>query len=166
MGTERNNSTNLLYPPFRLLVTTALEAAHNQKLYGYIFEGWRSIERQAYLYAQGRTTPGKMVTWARPGFSWHQYGVGVDIVFDKNPETEAIEWTWEGGYADKNGDNYDKLAKILKSYGLEWLGDSNTERAHFQKCFGLTIQEAKQIADTKGVLGLWLEFDKRLGGKK
>ncbi len=157
-----NRSLNLLYPPFRMIVEAGLSQAHKQGLMAYIFEGYRSIERQSYLYAQGRTTPGQKVTWVRPGLSWHQYGVAVDIVFDGNLQKAGIQWSWEGGYADANGDKYDKIAAILKSYGLEWLGDSNVERAHFQKTFGLSIQEAKQIADSRGVLGLWDEFDKRL----
>ena len=159
-----NRSLTLLYPPFKLLIDLALEDAHAKGLMGYVFEGWRAIERQSFLYAQGRTTPGAKVTWARPGESWHQYGLAVDIVFDREPLTAGMQWTWEGGYADKNGDNYAKIALILKAYGLEWLGDKNIERAHFQKTWGLTIQEAKQIADSKGVLGLWAQLDKLSGG--
>ncbi len=154
----------LLYPPFKLILETALEEAHRRGIMAYVFEGYRFPERQALLYAQGRTAPGKIITNAKPGFSWHQYGVGVDLVFDKDPSTKAIEWTWEGGYADEHGDNYDKLAVVMKSYGLEWLGDSNIERAHFEKKFGFTIQEAKKIADSQGVLGLWHQFDKKLEG--
>lgn len=166
MPIERNNSLNLLYPPFRELLDKGLAEAHAAGLWGYVFEGYRSIERQAFLYAQGRTTPGPKITWARPGESLHGYGLAVDIVFDKEPLKAGITWTWEGGYADANGDNYDKIAAILKRQGLEWLGDSNIERAHFQKAWGLSTQEIRQITDAKGILGLWLELDKRLGGIK
>jgi peptidoglycan LD-endopeptidase CwlK len=164
MSIKRVASVTLLYPPFKLMLESALEEAHKQGLMAYPFETYRFPERQTHLYAQGRTAPGKIITNAKAGFSWHQYGVAVDLVFDKDPSTRAIEWTWEGGYADEHGDNYDKLAKIVKSYGLEWLGDLNIERAHFEKKFGFSIQQAKQIADTKGVLGLWHEFDKKLEG--
>lgn len=45
-----------------------------------IFEGYRSAERQAALYALGRTKPGKKVTNAKPGSSAHQFGCAVDII--------------------------------------------------------------------------------------
>lgn len=45
----------------------------------FITEGYRSPERQAELYAQGRTKPGKIVTNTRE--SLHQYGYAADIAF-------------------------------------------------------------------------------------
>lgn len=36
--------------------------------------GKRSSEKQAELYAQGRTTPGRIVTYAKPGQSKHERG--------------------------------------------------------------------------------------------
>jgi peptidoglycan L-alanyl-D-glutamate endopeptidase CwlK len=157
-----NRSLHLLFPPFREIVERGLAIAHAQGLWAYVFEGWRSTERQAYLYAQGRTTPGAKVTWVKPGFSLHQYGLAVDLVFDKFPLQAGLQWTWEGGYSDANGDNYDKLARIMKAEGLEWLGDKNIERAHFQLTTGLTIQEIKTIADARGTLGAWDEIERRL----
>ena len=45
-----------------------------------VYETLRDEDRQAELYAKGRTTAGKIVTNARPGWSWHQYGMAVDAV--------------------------------------------------------------------------------------
>ena len=45
-----------------------------------VVQGLRSSQAQAALYAQGRTAPGEIVTHAPPGFSWHEYGLAVDIV--------------------------------------------------------------------------------------
>lgn len=39
----------------------------------------RSSAKQTALYAQGRTTPGPIVTWAEGGRSYHNYGLAVDI---------------------------------------------------------------------------------------
>jgi peptidoglycan LD-endopeptidase CwlK len=41
--------------------------------------GLRSMDEQAEIYAQGRTAPGKITSWARPGSSWHNYGVAMDF---------------------------------------------------------------------------------------
>jgi peptidoglycan L-alanyl-D-glutamate endopeptidase CwlK len=35
---------------------------------------------QAALYAQGRTAPGRIVTWAKPGESLHEKGQALDVV--------------------------------------------------------------------------------------
>ena len=41
---------------------------------------YRSPATQAALYAQGRTTPGRVVTNARAGESFHNYGLAFDVV--------------------------------------------------------------------------------------
>lgn len=43
-----------------------------------VLEGLRSKSRQAELYAQGRTAPGKIVTWTMT--SKHVVGTAVDLV--------------------------------------------------------------------------------------
>lgn len=42
--------------------------------------GYRSIEEQNSLYAQGRTTPGDIVTNCKGGESKHNFGGAVDVV--------------------------------------------------------------------------------------
>jgi peptidoglycan L-alanyl-D-glutamate endopeptidase CwlK len=160
-----NRSEHLLYPPFLAMVKRGLEKAHAAGLMAYIFEGYRSLNRQTELYNQGRTTPGAVITWAKPGQSLHHYGVAVDIVFDGNLLDAGIQWSWEGKYADGNGDKYDDIAKIFKAEGLEWLGDKNIERAHFQKSFGYTVSQMQQIVEMKGLLELWRLFDSKSGVK-
>lgn len=157
-----NRSLNLLYPPFRARIEQALALAHGEKLMAYVFEAWRSPERQAQLYAQGRTAPGKIVTYAKPGESWHAHGVAVDLVFDGSPAA-GVQWNWEGDYVDGKRGDYERLAKIVKAQpDIEWLGDKNIEMAHFQMSLGVTISEAKRITEKSGILALWAEFDKRL----
>jgi len=163
----RINSLNLLYPPIGTVLRQALSAARIQALHAYAFETWRSTERQAFLYAQGRTTDGARVTWVRPGFSYHEYGVAVDLVFDGSSR-DGIQWAWEGKYAEDHRVDYVALASIMKAHGFEWLGDRGTEMAHFQVTFGFSTKQMKQIVEAKGLLGLWAEFDKIIeknGGK-
>lgn len=45
-----------------------------------VYETLRTEERQAELYAIGRTKPGRIVTYARPGESNHQHGRALDAV--------------------------------------------------------------------------------------
>lgn len=43
-----------------------------------VVQGLRNWNDQAKLYAQGRTTPGDIVTDAPPGHSMHEFGLAVD----------------------------------------------------------------------------------------
>lgn len=86
-----------------------------------ITEGFRSIERQNELYAQGRTTAGNIVTNAKGGESFHNYGVAFDVVFTNtgyNPP--AMDW--------------EILGFIGKRLGFDWGGDwkSFVDRPHFE----------------------------------
>ena len=49
-----------------------------------VISGLRSWAQQAALFAQGRTKPGRIVTKARPGSSWHNYGLAIDLGLFKN----------------------------------------------------------------------------------
>lgn len=46
-----------------------------------ITQGLRTHAQQAALYAQGRTTPGVIVTNAMPGQSYHETGKAFDVCF-------------------------------------------------------------------------------------
>ena len=86
----------------------------------------RTVKKQNKLFAQGRTRPGKIVTNAKGGKSYHNFGLAVDIVEIKNKKA-----LW-------NNPDWDKIAELGKSLGLEWGGDwvSFTDKPHFQLSFG------------------------------
>jgi len=69
-----------LVPAFRQRVADWFKECWDHQLYVYIYEGFRSNERQDELYAQGRTTEGRIVTNALPGQSFHNYGRAIDWV--------------------------------------------------------------------------------------
>jgi hypothetical protein len=86
-----------------------------------ITEGFRSIERQNELYAQGRTTPGNIVTNAKGGESFHNYGIAFDIVFiETGYNPPAVDW--------------DIVGFLGKRLGFEWGGDwkSFVDKPHFE----------------------------------
>lgn len=41
--------------------------------------GLRTLAIQAALYARGRTAPGEIVTYAKPGSSAHNWGLAIDV---------------------------------------------------------------------------------------
>lgn len=60
-----------LHPAFRNAAKAFWVAAEADGLDLVLVTTWRDPAVQAKLYAQGRTEPGKIVTWAKPGQSAH-----------------------------------------------------------------------------------------------
>ena len=105
-----------------------------------VISGLRSWAQQAALFAQGRTKPGKIVTRARPGSSWHQYGLAIDLGLFKG-----------GKYLDESNPKladiiYAEIAIIAESLGLEWAGrwKTFTETPHFQNRYGMNLATARE----------------------
>lgn len=98
----------------------------------------RSNAEQDGLYAIGRTIPGKIVTNAKAGQSWHNYGAAFDFV----PMVYG-----KPQWGDK--DLYAKCGAIAESVGLEWAGRWRTfkETAHCQYRGGLTLAQARAGAE-------------------
>jgi hypothetical protein len=80
----RNFDPERLHPIFREKARELLDRLTAEGIPFRLFEGFRSPERQQYLYAQGRTRPGPIVTHARPWTSYHQYGLAGDFVLFEN----------------------------------------------------------------------------------
>ena len=71
------------------LVDIAQEACQALQFDVIVVEGVRTIQRQLDLYAQGRTKPGKVVTWTMN--SKHIDGLAVDLA-PYDHETKQILW--------------------------------------------------------------------------
>lgn len=113
-----------------------------------VISGLRSYQQQAALYAQGRTRPGGIVTNARPGSSWHNYGLAIDLGLFKN-----------GVYLDEKTPRlsdriYAELGAFAKTMGIEWAGywTSFKETPHFQFRPGIaSIAAAKEKLRANGM---------------
>lgn len=86
-------------------------------------EGKRTSERQAYLYALGRTLPGRIVTQAKPGRSLHETGRAIDFCFDlpkgQNPYADKLPWA--------------RVGEVMEKHGLKWGGRfSRIDRPHVE----------------------------------
>lgn len=66
------------------------------------FEGYRSPERQDYLFSITKTTK------ARPWQSAHQYGLAADFVPRHNGR-----WSWDGHH------DYEFLKKAAREFGMD-----------------------------------------------
>ncbi len=93
----------------------------------------RTWEEQSRLYNQGRSAPGRIVTYAKAGESYHNYGLAFDVVEIKN------------GRAIWKNPNWQKIGDFGKALGFEWGGDwQNPDRPHFQMRFGKHHTELAQ----------------------
>lgn len=92
-----------------------------------ITQGLRTIAEQNAFYAQGRTTPGRIVTQARGGFSFHNFGVAFDVCPLKNG---SLDWSYD----------FNKIGKIGESIGLEHGDRGYIDLPHFQYRAGYTLE--------------------------
>ncbi len=145
---QPNRDLSLLHPMMRDRAQKVLAACAQQQLPFRIFEAWRAPERQQFLYEQGRSRPGGIVTYARAWESYHQYGLAADFVLYN--DGQANPWSWDDAGAKKS--LWDSLHKIGKSLDLEPLG---FERPHLQVA-GLKIGDLEAGVIPDGGDQSWL----------
>ena len=94
---------------------------------------YRDKEAQDALYAQGRTKPGKIVTKAKGGESFHNYRCAFDVVplINGKPVWDDTNPIWA------------EVSRFAKIVGLDWAGDWKTfrEAPHFQYTGGKTLKQ-------------------------
>ncbi|KXZ20736.1 peptidase M15 [Bacillus nakamurai] len=86
-----------------------------------ITEGFRSIEEQNELYRQGRSKKGNIVTYAKGGESYHNYGLAIDFALQKKDGSLLWDMTCDGNH---NGTpDWLEVVTIAKKLGFQWGGD-------------------------------------------
>lgn len=111
-----------LHMLFQPMVRSLLEQGQKTTTWKlFITDGYRSFDEQNSLYAQGRTKSGKIVTNARAGQSAHNFGLAVDLAFQKN------------GVLSYDPNLYTPVYKIARSLGFELGADwvSFSDKPHF-----------------------------------
>lgn len=117
-----------------------------------VVQGLRTIEEQDALYAQGRTTPGKIVTNAKGGQSWHNFGCAVDCA-PLNPDG-SIDW-------NANHPQWKAMEAAGTAMGLvsgaNWV--RFVDAPHFQLTGkfpeGAPDTEARELFKTGGLRAVW-----------
>ncbi len=106
-----------------------------------ITQGLRTIEEQDVLYAQGRTTPGKIVTNAKGGSSYHNYGLAVDFVLLL--DGKEISWSTDKDFDGDRKADWMEVVEVFKKYGWKWGGEfkSIKDYPHFEKSFGYSVSQ-------------------------
>lgn len=115
---------------------------------------YRNFKDQNDLYAKGRTRPGKVVTQARGGESFHNYGVAADLAFYN--EKGQITWPETGDYAKL----WTRYGEQAKQQGLTWGGDwKHQDRPHIEYHPGLTASQAANLERAHARGGLEAAWD-------
>lgn len=106
-----------------------------------IYCTYRDEEAQAAEYAKGRTLPGPIRTYAKPGYSMHQYKLAYDCVPMRNGKP-----VWNNK-AVEDAKLWRLVGELGERAGLTWAGrwtGKLKETAHFQWTGGLTIEELRE----------------------
>lgn len=110
----------------------------------------RTFAEQNALFAQGRTKPGKTVTKAKGGQSYHNYGLALDIVLlvdrDKNGTFETASWETVKDFDGDATADWMEIVAIFRKYGWQWGGEWNfKDDPHFEKTFGYKWQDLLKL---------------------
>nr|WP_231689685.1 M15 family metallopeptidase [Bacillus sp. FJAT-27245] len=133
-----------LHPEVREKAHELVAIAAKKGITIQLIQGFRSVEEQNRLYAKGRTDNGQIVTYARGGESYHNYGLAVDFALT-GKDGSLI---WDMGY-DMNGNarpDWEEVASMAKGLGFEWGGDWEQfkDYPHLQMTFGLSISDLQR----------------------
>jgi len=127
----------LLHQSIQLSARDFLYRANEEGFDLQITQGLRTMAEQDALYSRGRTAPGAIVTYARGGSSWHNFGLAFDVMF------RGVSW------AEMNGrqwlPKWMRIGEIGEAVGLEWGGrwTKPVDLPHFQWRGGLNLAQAR-----------------------
>lgn len=148
---RRTDNLGYLAPLFRQAVEAALAEFNKDKELGHraiVYETYRSDSLQLIYYARGRQVrpPEKPVTNAKSNlFSWHGYGLAVDVIHEKLEWDAPTEW-------------FHRVADVFKAHGCKWGGDwTRADLPHLQwgKCKPSPSDNARELIATRGVAAVW-----------
>ena len=117
-----------LHPALRPKAERFLARCKERGLDLLVTDTYRSNDEQAALYARGRTTPGAIVTRARPGESQHNHTIdgrpaarAFDVVpllngkaIYEDPRDPGNDWSDDWGWR--------VVGEVAAEVGLDWYG--------------------------------------------
>jgi hypothetical protein len=144
-----------LHPSVQPKAVETLQRAINIGIPLVVTQAYRDTAEQARLYAQGRTTPGSVVTNAPPGSSWHEFRLAFDVAV-LDPQTGNPTWPNDTAL-------WARIGSAGKAAGLQWGGDfaTITDRPHFELHPGLTLADARAGNVPAKLAGLGYQFPSR-----
>lgn len=139
------HTVQLLHPKIRDEVKALIEKAESffpASIAIRVVQGLRTIDEQNKLYAQGRTAPGNIVTKAKGGQSYHNFGLAIDfcLLYDKdgNGTYELVSWDQAKDFDNDGTADWKEVVNVFEKAGYTWGGRWATivDAPHFEKTFG------------------------------
>lgn len=133
-----------LHPVIAAASEALIERCFNKGIPILITQGLRTRAEQDALYAQGRTKPGPIVTNARGGYSYHNFGLAVDFALLLQ-DGGSVSWDMKrDGNTNRKAD-WQEVVEEAKRLGFEWGGDwtSFKDYPHLQMTFGLSLAQLR-----------------------
>ncbi|TFD98417.1 MULTISPECIES: M15 family metallopeptidase [Jeotgalibacillus] len=120
-----------------------IEEASGRGIDIIITDDFRSFEEQDEIYEQGRTTEGNIVSYARGGESYHNFGLAIDFAIR---DGEDVLWDLEYDGNENGESDWMEVVAIAKDLGFDWGGDFRgfKDYPHFEMPFGLSIRELQR----------------------
>lgn len=117
--TTASRDINQLHPVAQVACRLLLEECKKAGVPIFITETYRSQARQEYLYAQGRTRPGQIVTWTLN--SNHKSKLAWDVAVSPPKSLYDVA-------------TLNKAGAIARKLGINWGGDwvGTVDRPHFE----------------------------------
>jgi len=134
METHSIDQLQLLHPKLRDIATKAYYEAVKATpalVHPFIDQTYRTFAESDAIYAQGRTTPGEIVSNAKGGQSWHNHGLALDFHLQIDGKD-----SWDVD------NNWMTVVNIFKSHGFNWGGEfagSFKDYPHLEYKFGQTL---------------------------
>ncbi|UWQ59348.1 D-alanyl-D-alanine carboxypeptidase family protein [Leisingera caerulea] len=152
-STKRDSDISKLHPAIRDKVAAIQKKLQSEKIPFEVFEAFRTPERQAQLFAKGRTKPGKKVTWVGPWGSIHQYGLAVDFVLKIDEK-----WSWDDKGA--RAKFWERMHELAKGNGMTPLFNKKgqlIEKPHIE-LIGVSATEMHNGIYPEGGDEIWAEY--------
>lgn len=173
---DRNNAALAkLHPVFAERVKKLLHAMVIMQIPVLIAQGLRTYEEQQALYDMGRTKPstatcnhegihrpvgtctdhpfGATVTRAKPGYSWHQFALSVDLYPD-NVEVNGLQPEW-----DANATEWRTLLRVGKGFalaeGAEWRTFPDNPHFYPKELVPTPPDSVRALYAAQGLQGVW-----------
>ncbi|MDQ0207775.1 M15 family metallopeptidase [Alkalicoccobacillus murimartini] len=123
-----------------------IEEAEKKNIQVVITDDFRTSEDQDSLYDKGRESSGRVVTHAKGGESYHNYGLAIDFAL----KTDNGDVIWDLDYDGNNNGEADwmEVVAIAKDLGFTWGGDWTRfkDYPHLQMDFGYSINDLQRGA--------------------
>ena len=151
---------NTLHPLMRQEAIDIFEEIEKNGVIIRCTQATRTFAEQDAIYQQGRTTPGKIVTWAKAGTSYHNYSLGID--FCLLHKDKVVSWSLNEDIDNDHVSDFMEVITTFEKHGWEsgyrWPVEKR-DTDHVQKTFGFSIQQLlemynKKEYDSNGYLNL------------